>query len=87
MAQMITTLFYSSKVDAYYPSSLSKRSKIFLSPVKLKYLLSYYNQAKKDEFRYLQAHLLMVIEIFTSEIMDRSGLDPGLLSYVNTVIE
>ena len=86
MAQLFITLFYNKEKDLFYPTKLSKRSKIFLSDDKLKFLISYYKQIQEDEFIYIQSYFLIVIEIFTDEIMSKKGLSDAILDYVRIIV-
>lgn len=85
MGQLFSTFFYSKEIDLFYPTKLSKRTKIFLAENKIELLKKYYILAQEDDFIYLQTYLLLIIEIFTTKVVLKVGLSPALLDYVKIV--
>lgn len=86
MGQMFSTLFYTKDIDKYYPSKLSKRSKILLENNKITMLKFYYDVAQEYEYVYLQMYLLILIEMFTNEVKNKQKLSDGMLGYIEIIL-
>lgn len=86
MAQMFSTLFYNKEIDLFYPTKLSKRSKIFLDSKQIEFLIEYYKLAMEDEYVYIQTYFLLILEIFTNKTMLKTGLTPALLDYTKIIV-
>lgn len=86
MGQMFSTLFYTKDIDKYYPSQLSKRSKILLENNKITMLKFYYDVAQEYEYVYLQMYLLILIEMFTDEVKNKQKLSDGMLGYIEIIL-
>ncbi|KAL6120690.1 hypothetical protein NUSPORA_02540 [Nucleospora cyclopteri] len=82
MGRMILTLFCDSKNDLFHPNKLSKRTKVFLTDQKKKYLMLYQEISKIQELKYLQLYLGVICEFFIGEgFLKPDELEKGLLDY------